>query len=72
MRPLDACRSPMSASTSSRLPVAFDTGNSDDLTAMHGQRHVVEDGPYVFDDRQPGDVELDLVGDCRLAGVGLR
>ena len=41
----DACRSPRSASTSSRLAVAFDAGDADDLAAMHGQRHVVEHAP---------------------------
>ena len=54
------------------LAVALDPGDADDLAAMDGERHVVEQRPHVLDDGEPCDVELDVVGDSRLASLGPR
>ncbi len=32
------------------LAVALDAGDADDLAAVHGERHVVEQRPHVLDD----------------------
>ena len=58
----------MSASMSSRLAVALDAGDADDLAAVDGEatRRRAACAPSV-DDGEPCDVELDLVGDGRLA-----
>ena len=71
MRPADGRRMPTSDSTSSRLAVSLDAGDADDLAAVHGERHVVEHGAHLFHDGEPAHLELDLVGDGRLPGVGL-
>ncbi len=49
------------------LTVALDARDADDLTAMHRQRHLVEERPHVLDDRETRNLELDDVGDRRLA-----
>ena len=49
------------------LAVAFDTGNPDDLTAMHGDAEVIDDRPVELGDHDVFDLHHDDIGDSRFA-----
>ena len=71
MRPLDGLTEADERLDELALAVAFDSRDADDFAAVDGERHVVEHRAHVLDDGEPCDVELDLVGDSRLASSGL-